>query len=67
MTSHTSESGRLRAIPEAPARVLVVDDDEVTCHLLEEVLSGEGYVVDRAATAYAPLGAASGRGTPAAA
>jgi DNA-binding NtrC family response regulator len=29
-------------------RVLVVDDDEVTCNLLEEVLSREGYVVDRA-------------------
>jgi DNA-binding NtrC family response regulator len=48
MTSHTSESGRLKAIADAPARVLVVDDDEVTCHLLEEVLSGEGYVVERA-------------------
>ncbi len=29
-------------------RVLVVDDDEVTCNLLEEVLSKEGYAVDRA-------------------
>ncbi len=28
--------------------VLVVDDDEVTCTLLEEVLSKEGYQVDRA-------------------
>src|SRR2546421_165105 len=45
---NTSESGRLRAITESPPRVLVVDDDEVTCHLLEEVLSGEGYVVERA-------------------
>src|SRR3972149_3089659 len=31
-----------------PVRVLVVDDDEVTCNLLEEVLSKEGYAVDRA-------------------
>ena len=29
-------------------RVLVVDDDEVTCNLLEEVLSNEGYAVDKA-------------------
>ncbi len=29
-------------------RVLVVDDDEVTTRLLEEVLSGEGYAVERA-------------------
>ena len=28
--------------------ILVVDDDEVTCNLLEEVLSKEGYAVDRA-------------------
>ncbi|HVY62467.1 MAG TPA: sigma-54 dependent transcriptional regulator [Planctomycetota bacterium] len=47
-TSHTSESGRLRTIAEIPARVLVVDDDEVTCSLLEEVLAGDGYVVERA-------------------
>ena len=31
-----------------PVRVLVVDDDEVTCNLLEEVLSKEGYTVDKA-------------------
>ncbi len=30
------------------ARVLVVDDDEVTCNLLEEVLTKEGYAVDKA-------------------
>ena len=29
-------------------RVLVVDDDEVTCNLLEEVLTKEGYQVDQA-------------------
>jgi two-component system response regulator AtoC len=29
-------------------RILVVDDDEVTCNLLEEVLSKEGYLVHRA-------------------
>lgn len=29
-------------------RILVVDDDEITCNLLEEVLSKEGYGVDRA-------------------
>jgi DNA-binding NtrC family response regulator len=29
-------------------RILVVDDDEVTCNLLEEVLSKEGYVVHKA-------------------
>jgi DNA-binding NtrC family response regulator len=29
-------------------RVLVVDDDEITCNLLEEVLAKEGYAVDRA-------------------
>lgn len=28
--------------------ILVVDDDEVTCNLLEEVLSKEGYAVDKA-------------------
>ena len=28
--------------------VLVVDDDEITCNLLEEVLTKEGYQVDRA-------------------
>lgn len=31
-------------------RILVVDDDEVTCNLLEEVLSKEGYLVDKALT-----------------
>ncbi len=33
-----------------PARIqiLVVDDDEITCNLLEEVLSKEGYRVDKA-------------------
>jgi two-component system response regulator AtoC len=41
-------SGRLEAQAPPGARVLVVDDDAVTCHLLEEVLSGEGYVVERA-------------------
>ena len=29
-------------------RILVVDDDEITCNLLEEVLGKEGYAVDRA-------------------
>lgn len=29
-------------------QILVVDDDEITCNLLEEVLSKEGYAVDRA-------------------
>ncbi len=29
-------------------RILVVDDDEVTCNLLEEVLSKEGYIVQKA-------------------
>ncbi len=29
-------------------RILVVDDDEVTCNLLEEVLSKEGYMVHKA-------------------
>ena len=32
----------------SPVRVLVVDDDEITCNLLEEVLSKEGYAVDKA-------------------
>jgi len=32
----------------APVRVLVVDDDEITCNLLEEVLSKEGYAVHKA-------------------
>jgi two-component system response regulator AtoC len=31
-----------------PPQVLIVDDDEITCNLLEEVLSKEGYAVDRA-------------------
>jgi len=31
-----------------PVRVLVVDDDEITCNLLEEVLAKEGFAVDRA-------------------
>jgi DNA-binding NtrC family response regulator len=31
-----------------PVRILVVDDDEITCNLLEEVLSKEGYAVDKA-------------------
>jgi two-component system, NtrC family, response regulator AtoC len=31
-----------------PVRVLVVDDDEITCNLLEEVLSKEGYTVQKA-------------------
>jgi two-component system response regulator AtoC len=31
-----------------PVRILVVDDDEITCNLLEEVLSKEGYVVHKA-------------------
>ena len=31
-----------------PVRVLVVDDDEITCNLLEEVLSKEGYAVHKA-------------------
>jgi len=31
-----------------PVRVLIVDDDDVTCGLLEEVLAGEGYAVERA-------------------
>jgi DNA-binding NtrC family response regulator len=29
----------------SPVRILVVDDDEITCNLLEEVLSKEGYRV----------------------
>ncbi len=29
-------------------RILVVDDDEITCNLLEEVLSKEGYLVHKA-------------------
>jgi DNA-binding NtrC family response regulator len=32
----------------SPIHVLVVDDDEVTCSLLEEVLSKEGYEVEKA-------------------
>jgi len=28
--------------------ILVVDDDEITCSLLEEVLSKEGYEVEKA-------------------
>jgi two-component system response regulator AtoC len=31
-----------------PVRILVVDDDEITCNLLEEVLSKEGYAVQKA-------------------
>lgn len=31
-----------------PIHILVVDDDEITCNLLEEVLSKEGYLVDKA-------------------
>ncbi|HSR12658.1 MAG TPA: response regulator, partial [Thermodesulfobacteriota bacterium] len=31
-----------------PVRILVVDDDEVTCNLLEEVLSKQGYQVQKA-------------------
>lgn len=31
-----------------PVRLLVVDDDEITCNLLEEVLSKEGYAVEKA-------------------
>ncbi len=30
--------------------ILIVDDDEVTCNLLEEVLSKEGYLVDKASS-----------------
>jgi DNA-binding NtrC family response regulator len=43
----TSTSGRLTS-PQERVRVLVVDDDRVTCQLLEEVFQGEGYEVDRA-------------------
>ncbi len=32
----------------SPIHMLIVDDDEVTCNLLEEVLSKEGYLVDKA-------------------
>jgi DNA-binding NtrC family response regulator len=32
----------------SPVPILVVDDDEVTCSLLEEVLSKEGYEVEKA-------------------
>jgi DNA-binding NtrC family response regulator len=32
----------------SPVQILVVDDDEITCNLLEEVLSKEGYAVDKA-------------------
>ncbi len=32
----------------SPVRILVVDDDEVTCNLLEEVLAKEGYEVQKA-------------------
>ncbi|MDP3038753.1 MAG: sigma-54 dependent transcriptional regulator [Deltaproteobacteria bacterium] len=32
----------------SPIGILIVDDDEITCNLLEEVLSKEGYVVDKA-------------------
>ncbi len=32
----------------AQVRILVVDDDEITCNLLEEVLSKEGYLVHKA-------------------
>jgi DNA-binding NtrC family response regulator len=31
-----------------PVHILVVDDDEITCSLLEEVLSKEGYEVEKA-------------------
>jgi DNA-binding NtrC family response regulator len=43
----SGESGRLFA-PGAHGRVLVVDDDPVTCQLLDEVLRGEGFEVERA-------------------
>ncbi len=33
-----------------PIRILVVDDDAITCNLLEEVLVKEGYLVDKALT-----------------
>jgi two-component system response regulator AtoC len=32
----------------SPTNILIVDDDEITCNLLEEVLSKEGYGVDKA-------------------
>jgi two-component system, NtrC family, response regulator AtoC len=32
----------------SPVHILVVDDDEITCSLLEEVLSKEGYAVEKA-------------------
>jgi two-component system, NtrC family, response regulator AtoC len=32
----------------AQVHILVVDDDEITCNLLEEVLSKEGYLVEKA-------------------
>jgi two-component system response regulator AtoC len=32
----------------SPTGILIVDDDEITCNLLEEVLSKEGYGVDKA-------------------
>jgi two-component system response regulator AtoC len=32
----------------SPMGILIVDDDEITCNLLEEVLSKEGYIVDKA-------------------
>ncbi len=31
-----------------PVRILIVDDDEVTCNLLEEVLAKEGYEIHKA-------------------
>ena len=43
-------------------RLLVVDDDEITCNLLEEVLSKEGYVIDKALNGQEAI--AKGEGGP---
>jgi DNA-binding NtrC family response regulator len=53
-SASSSSSQRLEPIRPG-ARVLIVDDDEVTCQLLEEVLSGEGYTVERAQSGAAAL------------
>ena len=40
--------------------MLIVDDDEITCNLLEEVLSKEGYLVDKASDGRQALVLAAG-------
>src|SRR3970282_2670835 len=46
---------RRRAMSEAPARLLVVDDEENMVHFLTKLLRGEGFEIEGAGTGEAAL------------